>query len=87
MSSMTIINHGTRVVNNYLVSTEIGYILIDTGYAGGFPHFMKQLRKHGIDPKDGPETSEAPSSSQDAPAAKEEQEKKEDDKEAKDTKE
>lgn len=52
MSSMTIINHGTRVVNNYLVSTEIGYILIDTGYAGGFPHFMKQLRKHGIDPKE-----------------------------------
>lgn len=52
MSSMTIINLGTRVVNNYLVSTEIGYILIDTGYAGGCPRFIKQLRKHGIDPNE-----------------------------------
>jgi hypothetical protein len=49
---MTIINLGTRVVNNYLVSTEIGYILIDTGYAGGFPRLIKQLRKHGIDPNE-----------------------------------
>ena len=49
---MTIINLGTRVVNNYLVSTEIGYILIDTGYAGGFPRLIKQLRKNGIDPKE-----------------------------------
>lgn len=47
---MTIINLGTRVVNNYLISSEAGWILIDTGYAGGFSHFMKQLRKHGIDP-------------------------------------
>ena len=46
---MTIINLGTRVVNNYLISSEAGWILIDTGYAGGFSHFMKQLRKHGID--------------------------------------
>lgn len=49
---MTIFNLGTRVVNNYLISSEAGWILIDTGYAGGFPHFIKQLRKHGIDPKE-----------------------------------
>lgn len=29
---MTIINLGTRVVNNYLVSTEIGYILDREGF-------------------------------------------------------
>lgn len=40
---MTIINLGTCVVNNYLISSEAGWILIDTGYAGGFPRFLKQL--------------------------------------------
>jgi len=49
---MTIINLGTRVVNNYLISSEIGYILIDTGYAGGFPHFLKMLEKHRIQPRE-----------------------------------
>ena len=43
-----IFNLGTRVVNNYLISSEAGLILIDTGYAGGFPHFMKMLKKHDI---------------------------------------
>ena len=52
MSSMTIINLGTRVVNNYLISSEAGWIMIDTGYAGGFPRLIKQLRKNGIDPKE-----------------------------------
>jgi glyoxylase-like metal-dependent hydrolase (beta-lactamase superfamily II) len=47
---MTIINLGTRVVNNYLISSEAGWILIDTGYAGGFPHFMKMLGKNHIRP-------------------------------------
>ncbi len=38
---------GNRVVNNYLISSKEGYILIDTGYADGFPHFRKMLeRKH-----------------------------------------
>ncbi len=50
--SMTIINLGTRVVNNYLISSDAGLILIDTGYAGGFPHFMRALEKHRIDPKE-----------------------------------
>ena len=49
---MTILNLGNRVVNNYLVSSEAGWILIDTGYAGGFPRFMKKLEKHHIPPKD-----------------------------------
>ena len=49
---MTIINLGTRVVNNYLISSEAGWILIDTGYAGGFPRFLKQLEKHRIHPRE-----------------------------------
>lgn len=49
---MTILNLGNRVVNNYLISSETGYILIDTGYAGGFPRFMKKLEKHHIQPRD-----------------------------------
>ena len=44
------INLGTRVVNQYLVSSEAGWILIDTGYAGGFPRFLKMLEKHRIKP-------------------------------------
>lgn len=43
---------GSRVVNNYLISFKTGYILIDTGYAGGFPHFMKMLKKNHIQPKE-----------------------------------
>ena len=47
---MTIINLGSRIVNNYLISSEAGLILIDTGYAGGFPHFKKMLEKNHIQP-------------------------------------
>ena len=43
---MTIINLGTRIVNIYLISSEVGWILIDTGYAGSFPHFMRTLGKN-----------------------------------------
>ena len=49
---MTIINLGTRIVNNYLISSEAGWILIDTGYARGFPHFLNMLEKNQIRPKD-----------------------------------
>ena len=49
---MTIINLGTRIVNNYLISSEVGWILIDTGYARGFPHFLNMLEKNQIRPKD-----------------------------------
>ncbi len=45
-----IYNLGNRVVNNYLVASEIGYILIDTGYDGSFPRFMKGLEKRRIAP-------------------------------------
>ena len=45
-------NLGTRVVDNYLISSEAGLILIDTGYEGGFPHFMKMLEKNHIEPKE-----------------------------------
>lgn len=51
MSSM-IINLGNRVVNNYLISSEVGYILIDTGYDGSFPRFMKGLEKRHIAPNE-----------------------------------
>ena len=47
-----ICNLGSRIVNNYLISSKAGYILIDTGYAGCFPHFMKMLKKNHIKPKE-----------------------------------
>ena len=43
---------GDVVAFDYLISSEAGWILIDTGYAGGFSHFMKQLEKHRIQPKE-----------------------------------
>lgn len=52
MAALTIINLGTRVVNNYLISSEVGWILIDTGYAGSFPHFRKLLEKSGVRPEE-----------------------------------
>ena len=50
--NMTVLNLGTRVVNNYLISSEARRILIDTGYAGGFSHFMKMLNKNRIRPEE-----------------------------------
>ena len=47
-----IVNLGSRVVNNYLVPMESGYILIDTGYDGSFPRFMRMLEKHRVSPKE-----------------------------------
>ena len=49
---MTVINLGTRVVNNYLIPAGDGWSLIDTGYAGGFAHFQKALEKNGIRPEE-----------------------------------
>ena len=49
---MMIINLGTRVVNNYLISSDAGWILIDTGYDRGFPHFLKMLEKNRIRPEE-----------------------------------
>ncbi|MBQ7153471.1 MAG: MBL fold metallo-hydrolase [Clostridia bacterium] len=45
-----ICNLGNCIVNNYLISSEAGLILIDTGYAGGFPHFQRMLAKNRIRP-------------------------------------
>ncbi|MBQ9031804.1 MAG: MBL fold metallo-hydrolase [Parasporobacterium sp.] len=47
-----IINLGNRVVNNYLIPGDEGYILIDTGYPNGFRRFLRRIRKAGIDPKE-----------------------------------
>ncbi|MBR6449085.1 MAG: MBL fold metallo-hydrolase [Fibrobacter sp.] len=47
-----IYNLGSRIVNNYLISTEIGYILIDTGYEGGFKHFTNKLNYIHISPQE-----------------------------------
>ena len=46
-----IYNLGNRIVNNYLISTNDGYILIDTGYENGFKRFKKKIASLGIDPK------------------------------------
>ncbi len=47
-----IYNLGNRVVNNYMIPLENGYMLIDTGYANGFRRFQKKLQKAKIDPKE-----------------------------------
>lgn len=47
-----IINLGNRVVNNYLIDYEDGYILIDTGYQNGFRRFQRNIRKRNINPDD-----------------------------------
>ena len=49
---MRIINIGSRVVNNYIIETHIGYVVIDTGYAGGYNNFLKRLTRSGIDKTD-----------------------------------
>ena len=38
--------------NNYLISTEIGYVLIDTAYEGGFKYFTNKLKHFRISPKE-----------------------------------
>lgn len=46
--SIKVINIGGRVVNNYVLITELGCVVIDTGYAGGFPSFSHRLLKNGV---------------------------------------
>ena len=38
--------------NNYLISTEVGYVLIDTAYEGGFKYFTNKINKFRINPKE-----------------------------------
>lgn len=45
---MDIINIGNFAVNNYLVHTQKGWIAIDTGYAGSFERYCKQLKERSI---------------------------------------
>ena len=46
-----IYNLGNRVVNNYLITGDDGYILIDTGYEKGLQRFQRKLKEYDIDPK------------------------------------
>jgi len=45
---MEVINIGNRVVNNYVIKTDQGYIVIDTGYPGNYPRFKRMLDKWNI---------------------------------------
>ena len=45
---MKILNLGNRVVNQYLVELNDGFLLIDTGYSNGYKRFIKNLSKHHI---------------------------------------
>ena len=47
---MEIINIGNRALNNYLIKTLKGYVVIDTGYAGNYNRFCRKLWKKGISP-------------------------------------
>ena len=49
---MKIRNLGNRVVNNWLIPGDDGYILIDTGYENGFRRFQRKLKKAGIQPEE-----------------------------------
>ena len=41
---MKLINIGNRFFNNYIIQTEIGLIVIDTGYEGGFDKFVRKFK-------------------------------------------
>lgn len=43
-----VINIGDRVVNNYILVTSFGLVVIDTGYTGGFDRFARRLSKSGF---------------------------------------
>ncbi|MCD7899765.1 MAG: MBL fold metallo-hydrolase [Bacteroides sp.] len=45
---MKIINIGNRVLNNYIIETSKGYLVVDTGYAGNYLRFCKGLLKNKI---------------------------------------
>ena len=45
---MEIINIGNKIVNNYLIKTSKGYIVIDTGYPGTYDRFKKFLARNCI---------------------------------------
>lgn len=45
-------NLGNRIVNNYLIQIDDGYILVDTGYENGFAAFRKRLAACGVRPEE-----------------------------------
>lgn len=45
---MEIINVGDFTVNNFIIKTSKGYIVVDTGYPGKFNYFCKKLKEHRI---------------------------------------
>ncbi len=45
---MEIINVGDFTVNNYIIKTSKGYVVVDTGYAGNYNRFCEKLKKHRI---------------------------------------
>lgn len=49
---MKIYNIGNRIVNNYIIETTEGYVVIDTGYAENYALFLKKLQKLNIDKKE-----------------------------------
>lgn len=42
------INVGNRIINNWLYAIDGGYVLIDTGYEGGFERLSQELRRKDI---------------------------------------
>lgn len=49
---MQILNLGNLVLNNYVIKTGKGCIVIDTGYPGGFEEFEKKFEAEGLKPED-----------------------------------
>lgn len=45
---MEIINIGNRIVNNYLIKTKQGYIVVDTGYLRNYKQFKVRLAQNSI---------------------------------------
>ena len=43
-----ILNFGGKVVNNYVLATKEGLIVIDTGYQNGFKRFSRKLSEFGF---------------------------------------
>ena len=52
MNKMKIFNIGNRIVNNYIIKTEKGYVVIDTGYTGNYARFSENLQKNKIAKED-----------------------------------
>jgi Zn-dependent hydrolases, including glyoxylases len=45
---MKILNVGNRVINNYMIKLQSGYLLVDTGYHEQFIQFCNKLKKNNI---------------------------------------